>query len=168
MCVRNNWRRLTRCLLVVGLMATGSLLVVQSASADTLHYVITGPVGTATFDLPQTPVVVSSTGQDFLVTVNNGSANLWGYNLSVPPFQLEFSNLSAGGGLGIDVPFGDLQLTGSQMFTGPDSAPVLSTGTFQLSGGTTVTVTTPEPSTLLLLGCGLTALVVLCKRHASS
>lgn len=103
-------------LLVAGLLATGLLLSVRPASADLLHYVVTGLVGTATFDLPQTPTVLSPTTQDFLVSVNNGTANLWGYHFSLPPFTLEFSNWVAGGtggGLGVDGFLGDLQLTGA-------------------------------------------------------
>jgi hypothetical protein len=168
MCLRVIGHLMDKSLFIVALLASALLLSVEPANADTLHYVVTGPVGTATCDLAQDPSVVSPTTQDFLVSVNNGTVSLWGYNFSAPPFQLEFSNLSAGGGLAIDVPFGDLQLTGAQLFTGPDSAPVLSTGTFYLSGGTTVTVTrTPEPSALLLLAAGLIALTIFRKRYAS-
>jgi len=160
-----------RFILVAGLLAAGLLVSVKPASADTLHYVVSGLIGTATFDLQRTPNLVSfTTGQDFLVTVTSGTSNLWGYNFLLPPFTLQFSNLAYGGGFGLVIPIlGNLQLSGAQMFSGPDSAPFLSTGIFQLAYNTTVTVTsTPEPSTLLLLGFGLVALAIFRKRYASA
>jgi hypothetical protein len=59
-----------------------------------------------------------------------------------------------------------LQLTGKQMFTGSDSLPTLSPGTFVLNysllGSVTVTVTdppsVPEPTAFILLATGILTL----------
>jgi hypothetical protein len=153
---------------------TGIMLLVSvcSASADTLHYVVSGSLGSASFNLSQNPTITSfSNGSDFIVSVNNGSLNLLGYNFSVPPFNLEFSNTSTGGGFGLVVPIlGDLQLKGGLMFNGYDSAPTLYTGTFLLDNGlVTVNVTgVPEPSTLLLLSSALGVLGLFRKRRTSN
>jgi PEP-CTERM motif-containing protein len=163
------FRSMKKSLWVGALLGAGLLLPAKPASADTLQYVVTSLLGSATFELSSTPTVLSPTSQDFLVTVKTGTANLFGYHFAVPPFNLEFSNLAAGGGLGLDSPFGDLLLTGAQMFTGSDSAPVLSTGIFYLSNGTKVTVTDmPEPPTLLLLASGLVGFAIFRKRLQAS
>jgi hypothetical protein len=153
-----------RALPIAGLAGIMLLVSASAASADTLlHYVVSGKLGSASFDLLQHPAVTSSSSEDFYVTVNNGSLNFLGYSFSLPPFVLEFSNQSAGGGFGFDLPGGtDFQLTGNQMFTLSDSAPMLSMGTFPLNswlGPVTVTVTDPvpasEPAAFILLGTGI-------------
>lgn len=151
------------------------LVSVWSASADTLHYVVTGPlVGVSgSFDLLVNPTLTSVTpGTDFIVTVHNGSINFLGHTFPAAPFNLEFWDVSKGGGFGLYFGpiLGGLQLKGDLMFNGYDSAPSLYAGIFHLDSGlVTVTVTrTPEPSTLLLLGFGLVGLGLFHKRLTSN
>ena len=124
-----------RALQIASLTGIMLLASVGSASADALlHYMVSGPLGSASFDLLQNPTVKccndDPTGNDFTVTVHNGSVNLLGHSFSAPPFDLEFSNAPTGGFALVVPNWGDLQLNGLPMFTGPDSAPTLSVGTF--------------------------------------
>jgi hypothetical protein len=148
------------------------LVSVGAASADTLHYVVTGPQAgvSGSFNLLQNPTVTSFTaGNDFILSVDNGSINLGGQSISTPPFKLEFWDALKGGGFGLVVPYlGGLQLKGDLLFTGSDSAPTLSTGIFHLDYGVTVTaMAVPEPTALLLLGFGLVGVGLFRKRLTS-
>jgi hypothetical protein len=154
----DSMKRAVRIASLTGIML---LVSVAAASADTLlQYVVSGPLGSASFDLLQHPILNpgSFSSSDFTVTVHNGSINLLGYSFSAPPFDLEFSNASDGGGFALVVPIlGEFQLKGSPMFTGLDSAPTLSMGTFLLDNGLVKVVVTdpapvPEPALILLLG----------------
>jgi PEP-CTERM motif len=155
-----------RALRIAGLSGIMLLVSGGGARADALlHYVVTGPVGSASFDILQDPTLTSFSSSDFTVTVHNGSVNVLGHSFSARPFDLEFSNASDSGGFALVVPLlGEFQLKGSSMFTGLDSAPTLSTGTFLLANGLVTVVVTdpqgsvPEPSSFILLGTGILAL----------
>jgi len=76
-----------------------------SVGADTLQFVVSVQAGSGMFDLLRNLAVTSfSSPNYFTVTANNGRINVLGYNFWAPPFVLEFSNTSTGGGFGLVVP----------------------------------------------------------------
>src|SRR5260221_14772518 len=106
-----------RALRIASLTGIMLLVSVGAARADTLQFVVSGQAGSAMLDLLRNPTVTSfSNGNYFTVSVNNGSINLLGYSFFDPPFGLEFSNKSTGGGVGFGVPMlGCLQGEGARM-----------------------------------------------------
>jgi hypothetical protein len=144
------------------------LLSVGTVRADgtgLLAYTLTGPVD-ATFELPVT------------FTVPTGNYDL-GAGFYVTPIDLMIDGSSASGDVLIfyssfmDGAFadtdGNFNLTGPQLYSGPENAPTMSdiSGNIALfkyptgPGGYTLTmtpVTTPEPTSIVLVGTGLLSL----------
>jgi hypothetical protein len=168
---------MNRPLQVLVLLCAALFIGVGVASADTLQFILTGPVS-ASFDLSSTPTITtdnSDPGFGFLLAapndlIVNGSA--------APGDLLAFYNSSAagtGGGFGIFV--GGTEIIalalGSQIYSGTETNPTFAPGMFTLSdaavvpfvpGAYTLTVTdlttvsTPEPSVTILLAIGLVAI----------
>jgi hypothetical protein len=171
--------RLSRVLVVV---CTVLFVGVGVASADTipgeLTFTLTGPV-TATFELPsQFPAGSGFMGASgFAVVIpsmvlagfGTGGVNLI-INGSPSADFLVFYNAAGGfhGGFAASLTgmSTDIFLVGTeqQIYTGPETAPMFSAGTFKFSDGSILTISggpavgTPEPSATILLGIGLLAL----------
>ena len=162
-------KRLTRVLVVV---CTVLFLGVGVASADTLlTFTLTGPV-TATFELPS-QLTTGEASQDFAVVVPSMVLTSFGgltINGSPSPDFLAFYNATGGfhggfsaslNGFTVDI---FLVGTGQQIYSGPETSPMFSPGTFNFSDGSVLTISsgptvgTPEPSVTILLGIGLLAL----------
>jgi len=135
------------------------------ACADTLQFTLAGPVS-ASFELASSPFVMGgdfSSGAGFRVAAPDLVVN----NVAAGNDFLTFYNTSLLGGFGIFVTASNpaVHVTGAQLYSGPESNPTFSTGTFSLTGfpnGTgpfTLTVTdisnVPEPSVMVLLFIGL-------------
>jgi hypothetical protein len=137
------------------------------ACADTLQFTLAGPVS-ASFELASSPSVMVgdfASGAGFRVA----SPDLVVNNAAAGNDFLTFYNASMLGGFGIFVTASDpaVHVTGPQLYSGPESNPTFSTGTFSLigfptgAGPFTLTVTdismvsTPEPSVMILLFIGL-------------
>jgi len=158
------------------ILCTVLFLGVGVASADTmpgdLSFVLSGPV-TASFDLPTQ-----------LSSSSNQITSILGFGFTIPsmviggltingspsPDFLSFYNAtgSFGGGF-LASPDGftaDIFLVGGgqQLYSGPETSPMFSPGTFTFSDGSILTISggpavgTPEPSVTILLGIGLLAL----------
>jgi hypothetical protein len=173
--------RLSRILII---LCTVLFLGVGVASADTLpgelSFALTGPV-TATFSLPTTvsvPTFESQPGFGFIipsmVLTSFGGLTI---NGSPSPDFLAFYNAtgSFGGGL-LASPDGmtaDIFLVGGgqQLYSGSETSPMFSPGTFTFSDGSILTISggpavgTPEPSVTILLGIGLLAVGLAALRY---
>ena len=145
---------------LVALICSVMFIGVGVACADTLQFTLAGPVS-ASFQLPSSLSVMAGdfgSGAGFKVASPN-----------LPNDFLTFYNASMLGGFGIFASASNpvVHVTGPQIYSGPESNPTFATGTFPLTGfpdGTTPftltvtdisTVSTPEPSIMVLLAIGL-------------
>jgi hypothetical protein len=142
------------------------------ASADTLQFVLSGPVS-ASFDLSSTPSIMmgnSDPGFGFVLTPTNLMVN----GAAAPGDFLGFFNAGVGGGVAIFASAMEMTAyaSGPQLYAGAESNPTFAPGSFTLDNGAVVpavtgaytltitditNVSTPEPSATILLAIGLLA-----------
>ena len=152
---------------LVTLICSVMFLGAGVACADTLQFNLTGPVS-ASFELASSPSVMGGdfqSGSLFRVAPPDLMVN----NAAAGNDFMAFYNASMLGGFGIFVTASNpaVHVTGPQLYTGPESNPTFLTGTFSLigfpsgNGPFTLTVTdistvsTPEPSVVVLLFIGM-------------
>jgi hypothetical protein len=154
------------------------LLTSFAAKADTLNFTLSSSTDTFTFSLPSDPIPDSSSnGTSFTVDgifINDGmlsfSTDITFYNES---------SSSHPGGLEFDLPAPpvgpavSIDLTGPQLYTNTEAAPLFSPGTFTLldAAGAPHTLdimAAPEPSTIALFTTGMIALAGIARRKSST
>jgi hypothetical protein len=160
---------MNRILRVLVLICSAVFVGAGVASADTLQFVLSGPVS-ASFDLSSTPsIMTADTGFGFIVTPTNLMVN----GAASGDFLVFYNGAPAiGGGLGIfpNAFSNDAYAWGTQIYGGTESNPTFAPGVFSLidgdvatsvTGDYTLTITdlttvsTPEPSVTILLAIGL-------------
>ena len=169
-------RLIFRGLVTLSLLLCFSLLSAQQARADTIDYMWQFGGTTLTWSLPTNPVILPGNSMDTLSFTIPGVSFKENGVLSSLPGTVDFFSMSPvfdpfpGG---FDLYTGNFNFLadafGQQLYTGPESAPTLKSGTFTLTelnsdgnpvGDGTLTATlvstsVPEPSTVLLSAIGL-------------
>jgi hypothetical protein len=129
-------------------------------------------------DSNPTPLALSVTGTSFDVPVADFSYELNNVPVSVVPSEITFFTLSDGGLFGVTLGSGfaadEFSFQGDQVFGGTTAAPTFAVGHFNVSGvtysdpanfdspaaiGSVAVSPSPEPSTLLLISCGLAVMI---------
>ena len=148
-----------------------AFLISPLAKADTLKFDITGTSDTYSFLLDSTPLIGASL-KGFSFTVNNIDVTV--DDLFGATSDITFFNIARGGGLSLlNLPGGSVDLTGPQLYSGSESAPLFAPGgPFSLSNRagepfdlTITDVATPEPGTLTLLATGAFATLGFVRRR---
>jgi hypothetical protein len=170
-----------------GLLALFAVFLTGSVKADTiLSYSLAGPGTAVTFSLPEFPSSLASFSPDVLDGLFSVAPSNLIINGSPSTDIIAFFNSAGGGALEDATDPSAFNLAGPQLYAGvPDESNpqmLLGTGTFPLLDFETLTipytlkvtesstgpVSTPEPSSLLLLFTGLFALVLLRKRGTAN
>jgi hypothetical protein len=159
-------------------LAVATLFSVSQARADAIdNFTYQAGVNTFTWQLPSSPTMLSFVpGSNFAIPNVQYSEN---GTLQNPATFSFFSSFPFGFG-GFQLP-GLISATGPQLYTGPENAPTFITGTFALpdsfsaTGNGILTIAAPEPSSLMLLGTGMLALLgfalkkaIVCRHNASN
>jgi hypothetical protein len=129
-------------------------------------------------DSDPTPVALSVTADSFDVPVEGFSYELNGVAVSVIPSEITFFTLADGGLFGVTIGSGftaeEFNFQGDQAFSGTTAAPVFAVGHSNIAGVTysdpsnfdfpasigKVSISpAPEPSTVLLISCGLAIMI---------
>ncbi len=162
-------------------LAAFALFSATQAQADTIdNFTYQEGGNTFTWQLPSSPTISADNylpGLAFAITDVTYSEN----DIPQNPASLTFLSLPVGGGFFLFDTFQGVLSFGSQIYSGTEDAPTFLTGTFSLPDyfsstdgngiPATLTITpVPEPSSLMLLGTGMLALLGLAlkKRSPSS
>jgi hypothetical protein len=153
----------------------------QFSSTDTADSLVApGGVFSLSFAVESnpTPVAQSVTANSFDVLVDDFSYELNNVPVSVVPSEITFFTLADGGLFNVTIGSGftaeDFSFEGDQAFGGTTAAPTFAPGQFNVTGVTysdpsnfdfpaaigDVSISpAPEPSTMLLISCGLAAVM---------
>ena len=159
-------------------LAVFALFSATQAQADTIdNFTYQDGGNTFAWQLPSTPTILPTNflpGLAFVITDITYSEN----DIPQNPASLIFSSDAGGGGFFLFDTFQGILSFGSQVYSGTEDAPTFLEGTYSLPDyfsstdgngvPATLTITSvPEPSSLMLLGMGMLALLGLALKKRS-